>query len=410
MLALGLTLTRAALLVALGASSALAVHYLHPATAGFCGVRSGCEAVRQSALATFGGSPVSLPQVALLVFAGLLLLSFKAPEPARTAEQSANPFHPVRLWHEAPLTLLFAIAFVGAVIGLQLIAYQVFGIGQVCVWCLIVDSSAIVAAVAAFFAARATRVDKSQRSLAVTPPKTALGLPSWGVLTALAVGAPPLWAAVQPDSAAPPAIRALYQPGMLNIVEVSDFECPFCRRLHTMLAPLLAALPEPAHLVRAHVPLAQHRFARPAARAALCAEEQGKGEVMADRLFRETLNQETLERLPEQLGLEPLAYADCLRAARIEARLAQDYALVADDPELGLPTLFVGNQRFVGVPSRALLEEALVRGRQPAAWRPSAAQFCGALGLLVAVVVVWGGRRTVRASGRPPHAPDSVAN
>jgi protein-disulfide isomerase len=77
----------------------------------------------------------------------------------------------------------------------------------------------------------------------------------------------------------------------VKIVEFADLECPFCRQFHQ------ATLPEVKEefgarlaLVLMHLPLAMHRFAKPAARAAECAEQQGRfaeidsGLIIADRL------------------------------------------------------------------------------------------------------------------------------
>jgi hypothetical protein len=62
----GLVLCRVAVLVALLASSALYVHYLNPADSGLCGLHSGCEDVRRSALSYFQSRFLSMPLVGVM--------------------------------------------------------------------------------------------------------------------------------------------------------------------------------------------------------------------------------------------------------------------------------------------------------------------------------------------------------
>src|SRR5215471_12266119 len=88
----------------------------------------------------------------------------------------------------------------------------------------------------------------------------------------------------------PPPIAAEMQKtprGQATVVEYVDFECPFCRRLDDVLAPVLAKYPGRVRVVRKHVPLTKiHPHAEAAARASVCAEAQGQGDAMADALFR----------------------------------------------------------------------------------------------------------------------------
>ena len=55
------------------------------------------------------------------------------------------------------------------------------------------------------------------------------------------------------------------------VVEFSDFECPFCRRFHSVLRTTQAKYPGKITVAFVHLPISSHRFARPAARAAECA-------------------------------------------------------------------------------------------------------------------------------------------
>ena len=62
----------------------------------------------------------------------------------------------------------------------------------------------------------------------------------------------------------------------VTIVEFVDFQCPFCARFHPPIEETLKAYPDQVSYVVKNFPLAFHPQARPAAKAALAAGEQGK--------------------------------------------------------------------------------------------------------------------------------------
>jgi len=59
----------------------------------------------------------------------------------------------------------------------------------------------------------------------------------------------------------------------VTIIEFSDFECPYCRRVNPTIEQLLDSRSD-VNLVYMHFPLGNHPWARPAAVAAICAAEQ----------------------------------------------------------------------------------------------------------------------------------------
>src|SRR5215207_385238 len=85
----------------------------------------------------------------------------------------------------------------------------------------------------------------------------------------------------------PPVIRdeiartAQVNAGAATVVFFTDFQCPYCRKTHAALAPLLEARHGRVRVVLRHVPLARHPDARTAARAAICVERLTR-ELTAD--------------------------------------------------------------------------------------------------------------------------------
>src|SRR5690606_22760235 len=144
---------------------------------------------------------------------------------------------------------------------------------------------------------------------------------------------------------------------------------------------------------RAHRPLDRHPHAHHAARAAICAEQQGKGEEMADRLFEETLSDAAISRIAESLRLEPIAFDRCLGSEETSAALERDAALLPDELLRGLPTPSVGSRQFVGVPTEAALRDAFERARSAPAIRLSGGVFSLLLAAAIALVAYTGRRR-----------------
>jgi protein-disulfide isomerase len=383
-----LFITQLWICVALAASAALYVHYLSPLDSGYCGPSSGCEAARRSGLGYFFGSRyVSLPLFSLLAFGALLALSLRwAPPESQPGSQQAVRRGPLgALWREPSLTL-FAASGAGAVLGLGLMGYQAFVLEQYCWLCMIVDGAALGCAFFAFLAARAVRQTGE-------PAASPLRAGAWVAVAALIVAGPLVWDAIKPAPPVPSAIAALYQPGKINVVEFADFECPYCRRLHGLLGPLLAEYGDAVHFVRAHRPLMNHQHADHAARAAICAEAQGKGEAMANALFELTLSVESISRVAERLRLDPIAFDRCLASDATNAVLAHDAALLPDGELRGLPTTYIGSKQFVGVPTEAALRDALERARTTPVAAPSGTTYAALLGGLIALVGFLGRRR-----------------
>jgi uncharacterized membrane protein/thiol-disulfide isomerase/thioredoxin len=329
-----LVLCRKAVLVALAASTALYLQYLMPAEAAFCGLESGCEAVRRAGFSYFFDSPLlSIPLVGLIAYAAVMGASLFARE-TRLA-----------LW----------LSMVGAVLAIGLLITQAFVVHAFCWLCVAVDVSAIFAAVFAFMHDRAS----FGRPSSVTDP---LARWAWLALGAAAVLSPVGWMKARPIAPVPPSILAFYLPGKINVVEFADFECPYCRRLHPVLKRVLRDYPaERMHFVRGHVPLPSHDEARPAARAAVCAEAQGLGEKLADKLVAIELSPAATRRAAVQVGVDPMRFDRCLASSEPNDRIDRDTRALQQAGMQGLPTTYIQGKRLLGAVSEAALRDALDR-------------------------------------------------
>lgn len=158
-------------------------------------------------------------------------------------------------------------------------------------------------------------------------------------------------------------------PGSVTIVEFVDFECPFCERTHFALAPVLAEHPGRIRVVRKQVPLVRiHPHALTAARTYVCAEDQARGDAMADALFSAPIDKLTPDgsaALSERVGLDLPRYRACFDDPKTLDRIKADIALFDSMGLTALPTLYVGQRGFVGEEDtetlRAAVNEALDR-------------------------------------------------
>jgi protein-disulfide isomerase len=168
----------------------------------------------------------------------------------------------------------------------------------------------------------------------------------------------------------------------VTIVEVSDFQCPYCREFAATTYPRIDSAyvrTGKAKMVYINLPLSSHANAFPAAEAAMCAGVQGKFWPMHDRLFatqREWSSQhdavQRFERLAQALQLDMAAYRDCTANDRTAPIIISDAMQAAEAGINGTPAFILlssaGQRSLSGaVPFEQFAQEmdALLAG-QPA--------------------------------------------
>jgi predicted DsbA family dithiol-disulfide isomerase len=248
-----------------------------------------------------------------------------------------------------------ALAIAGAAWAVLLISLQAFVIGAWCKLCMIADPSAIVFAAAVLAGAPALRFSW-WRPAAIAPLVAAVV-----AILALWTHAPP---APELPAGTPPFVVAAQQPGTLTIVEVVDFECPYCRMMQAKVAEAVAKAGVPARIERRMMPLPRHTHAMPAALAYCCADRQGKGVAMAEALFtapEESLTAEGCEELAVKAGCDREQYRRDL--ALSVGRVAAESIDARASGVKSLPTLFIGGEQVVGA---AMSTEDLIAAIQRA--------------------------------------------
>jgi protein-disulfide isomerase len=145
----------------------------------------------------------------------------------------------------------------------------------------------------------------------------------------------------------------------VQVVEFTDFECPFCMQFHADYWPQLASkYGANLSLVVRHYPLPIHPNAYLAAKAVECAAAAKKFEEMfvALRQYAGSLNDSVMVALQASVGVsQDQRFVDCWTAAtnssiETDRRLARDIGLT------GTPTLIINGTRLRGLPTYAMLD------------------------------------------------------
>jgi uncharacterized membrane protein/predicted DsbA family dithiol-disulfide isomerase len=328
-------ITRLLALVGFTVSAVLLGSALRPGERS-CPFDVGCDAVLHSSYGIFLGVP--LPILGVGVFGALFVLSL---------------FQNGRKQQVSKLLGIGAGAGAVALLGIQL-----FRIGQVCPFCVIADASAILIALCEIALHRGAvnlMIDWRTQTLW-------LGVAAIALVFGVGLG---LLSRGGVDISVPAEVRSHWIEGKINVVEVSDFECPHCREMQAIMQRFLKKEGDRVHFVRLVAPMPKHPHARDAARAFLCAEQQGQGQEMADALFASpTLDAAACQQIARDLGLFMESYRACLADPATDERLDAVVAWSTRVSPKGLPVTWVGDRVFFGVHELEELEKAARQAEQ----------------------------------------------
>jgi len=153
----------------------------------------------------------------------------------------------------------------------------------------------------------------------------------------------------------------------VEIVEFSDFQCPFCLRADPTVTQVLNTYGDRVHFVYRHYPLPGHPNARPAAEAASCAAEQGKFWPYHDRLFADQtkLSDSDLKKTATDLGMDGAKFNACVDTHKYKAAIDADVAAGQEAGVDGTPAFFVNGRLLSGAQPfdqfKKLIDEELER-------------------------------------------------
>lgn len=153
----------------------------------------------------------------------------------------------------------------------------------------------------------------------------------------------------------------------IAIIEYTDFQCPFCEIfVHQTYTQILANYVETGRVrfIYRDLPSAVHPFAMSAARAARCAEEQGRFWQMHDSLFADqnTLAYNNLVDRGPKLGLDVVKYNQCLSSNKYADTIRNNMKEAEQIGIMGTPTFLLGTVEADGHTVKVQKE---IQGAQP---------------------------------------------
>lgn len=138
---------------------------------------------------------------------------------------------------------------------------------------------------------------------------------------------------------------------LVTIVEVSDFQCPFCSRVEPTLASIDKEYAGKVRVVWRNNPLPFHKNAGPAHALAMEAFEQGgnaKFWAAHKKLFanQKALERDKLEQYAQELGLDVEKVKKAIDTSKHDKKIKADQAVAARLGARGTPAFFI-NGRFL---------------------------------------------------------------
>ncbi len=133
------------------------------------------------------------------------------------------------------------------------------------------------------------------------------------------------------------------QTAPVTIVEFSDFQCPFCRRVQPTLAEVQKRYGDKIRWSFKDLPLVSiHPAAQKAAQAARCAGDQGKFWQYREELFQNTkISDDLHEQISTKLALDKSPFQSCLDSEKYKSQVVADSAEAQSFGITGTPAFVI---------------------------------------------------------------------
>jgi len=163
----------------------------------------------------------------------------------------------------------------------------------------------------------------------------------------------PQVAPATPAGAASGAVAAALTPApnaVVEIIEFSDFQCPFCSRVEPTLTELKTTYGDKLKVTFLNQPLPFHQNAKPAALAAEAARKQGKFWEMHGKLFanQQAQSPADFERYAGEIGLNVEQFKKDAADPSTAAVIDQHQAIANAVGATGTPAFFINGKNLRG--------------------------------------------------------------
>jgi protein-disulfide isomerase len=162
------------------------------------------------------------------------------------------------------------------------------------------------------------------------------------------------------------------------VIEVSDFQCPYCKQWHGETYPVFRdefVRTGKVRLAYVNFPLAQHQYAWPAAESAMCAGAQGKFWEMHDALFNTQSKWEALpapasffDSLARAQGVDVARWRQCVQSGKMKAWIQADHDRAQTAGASSTPSFMIGDKLLVGAQPieelRHAIDSALAKSKK----------------------------------------------
>ena len=164
----------------------------------------------------------------------------------------------------------------------------------------------------------------------------------------------------------------------LWVIEVSDFQCPYCKQWHD--EPYNAFIQQyvktgKVRLAYVNFPLGIHPHAFPAAEAAMCAGVQNKFWPMHDSLFASQGRwessidpQATFDSLARSTGVDMTRWRECVQSGKMKPLIQADHDRAQQAGVGATPSFMIGDKLLTGAQPltdmQRVIDSALVKGKK----------------------------------------------
>lgn len=140
------------------------------------------------------------------------------------------------------------------------------------------------------------------------------------------------------------------QSAKITIVAVSDFQCPFCKKVEPTLQQILKTYPNDVQIAYKHMPLDFHAKAPEAHAAAEAAHQQGKFWEMYAKIFenQSEMSIEKYEAYAAELGLDVERFKKDMASIDVKHRIEADKQEVQKLGVMGTPAFFINGRYLSG--------------------------------------------------------------
>jgi protein-disulfide isomerase len=137
---------------------------------------------------------------------------------------------------------------------------------------------------------------------------------------------------------------------LVTIVQFSDFQCPFCSRVEGTIDQVLKEYAGKVRVAWRNLPLPFHNNAKPAALAAMAANQQGKFWQMHGILFKnqQALSAADFEKYAQEIGLNMSKFKAALEDKKLAASVDAEAAMGNKIGARGTPAFFINGHFLSG--------------------------------------------------------------